>query len=81
MTFYCYKFLGFFGRYCEKNLFNCELECQNGGMCRISYDNHVEFCECQLNYTGYYCELARPNPCDFSNCAENYYCKPTKNNL
>uniref|UniRef100_H3BHZ4 Crumbs cell polarity complex component 2 n=1 Tax=Latimeria chalumnae TaxID=7897 RepID=H3BHZ4_LATCH len=55
----CDCFPGFNGRNCELNVDDClEHQCQNGGTC-IDGENSYS-CNCDAQYTGYYCEWLYP---------------------
>ena len=38
-------------------------------------------CECPPDYAGILCEIEKPSPCEFNNCAENSFCMPTSDYL
>ncbi|KAI3420146.1 hypothetical protein GPALN_003468 [Globodera pallida] len=76
--FDCWCKLGFSGQNCEiqieEDLNICRLDCQNGATCKNAFS---QSCDCSPKFAGILCEIEKPDPCEFSPCAEGMNCTPT----
>lgn len=70
---YCACAAGYYGKHCDTKLADCDLACQNGGVCQVNTAKNEPYCSCSVNFVGDACEQPRIR-CGLSYCYNGGKC-------